>query len=138
MRGIARLLFVTVVAVASFVVALVSFHTVPFSECQVDAIRDPSYQAKLEEEPKVNLTSYHLLLTHNGAPVTGARVCMRANMGGPGRMPGMGTSNAAREVSPGRYELPVRLIMGGPWQVTVVAVEPGRKPVEMPFLIEVT
>jgi hypothetical protein len=138
MRGIARLIFVTGVAVVAFVVALLSFRQVPASECQMDAVSDPAYQAQLEEQPKVNLTTYHVLVTHDDVPVQGAQVCMRADMGGPGRMPGMGTSNLGREVAPGRYEVPVRLIMGGPWQVTVIASERARIPVAMSLLIEVT
>jgi hypothetical protein len=136
-RGIGRLVFVTVVAAVSFVIALVNFRQPPASECQMESISDPSYQVQFEESPEVNLTVYHLLVTRNANPVTGAQVCMRLDMGGRGNMSGMGASNVAKEVSPGRYEIPIRLVMAGYWRGAVIVTEGDRKPVSIPVEIDV-
>jgi len=137
MKGIARLLLVTGVAVVAFTVALASFRQVPARECQMDGVGDASYEVTLEEPPEVNVTVYHLLVKHNGRPVTGAQVCMRADMGGLGRMSGMGASNVAREVAPGRYEVGIRLEMSGHWGGRAVVAEPGRRAAVKPLSIEV-
>ena len=130
-------MFVTAVAAVSFVVALVNFRQPPASECQMESVRDPAYQVQFEESPEVNLTVYHLLVTKGGSPVTDAQVCMRLDMGGRGNMSGMGASNVAREVSPGRYEIPIRLVMAGYWRGMVIVSEPDRKPVGIPLEIDV-
>ncbi len=137
MRGIGRLLFVTAVALVSFVVALVNFRQPPASECQMESIRDPSYAVQIEERLEVNTTVYHLLVSKDGEPVSGAQVCMRVDMGGRGNMSGMGASNLAREVSPGRYEISIRLVMAGYWQGAVIVNEPGLKPVAIPLELDV-
>ena len=138
MRGIGRLVFVSGVAIASFVAAVISFREPPASECQMAAVSNPAYEVRLEEAPEVNLTSYHLLVTRNDQPVQGAVVCMRLDMGGRGNMSGMAASNVAREVSPGRYEVEVRLVMSGPWQGTTIVTEPGQRPVSIPMNVEVS
>ena len=138
MRGIGRLVFVSALAVASFVVALVSFRPPPASECQMESASDPSYRVRLEEPPEVNVTTYHLLVTRDDGPVTGALVCMRLDMGGSGNMPGMVASNEAREVSAGRYAVAIELVMSGRWQGNVIVTEPGRPPVRIPLTIQVS
>ena len=138
MRGIGRLLFVSGVALASFVVALVNFRQPPASECQMESVRDPSYEVQIEEAPEVNLTVYHLLVTRDGEPVTDAQVCMRVDMGGRGNMSGMGASNVAREVSPGRYEISIRLVMAGYWRGAVIVDEGEGKPVGIPLELDVS
>lgn len=138
MRGIARLLLVAGIAVGSFVVALVNYRDPPPRECRMSAVSDPSYEVRFEEQPSVNLTTYHLLVTHDGQPVDGAQVCMRADMGGSGNMSGMGVSNLAHEVAPGRYELSIRLEMGGHWQGVAIITEPGRRPASTPLVLQVT
>jgi hypothetical protein len=138
MRGIARLVFVAGIAIVAFVVALISFRQVPAKECQMSAVRDPSYHVQLEEQPEVNLTTYHVRVTRNDRVVEGALVCMRADMGGLGNMSGMGASNVGRQVGPGRYEVPIRLEMGGHWGGIVIVSEKGRRPVGTPLSLEVT
>ena len=129
---------VSAIAVIAFGVALVSFREPPFSECKVDSTSNPAYEVRLEEPPDVNLTLYHLLVSRGGQPVRGAKVCMRADMGGLGGMSGMGTSNAAREVSPGRYEISIRFEMSGFWQSTVIVDDGRGRPVSIPFDIRVS
>ena len=136
-RGIGRLLFVSGVALVSFVVALINFRQPPASECQMESVGDASYQVQFEESPEVNISTYHLLITKGGSPVTGAQVCMRLDMGGRGNMSGMGASNVAREVSPGRYGIDIRLVMAGYWRGAVIVDEGERKPVAIPIEIDV-
>lgn len=138
MRGISRLVVVAAIAVLAFGMALVSFREPPASECQLDSTSNPAYAARVEEPPEVNLTVYHLLVTRQGQPVRGAKVCMRADMGGLGGMSGMGTSNVAREVSPGRYEVAIRFEMTGFWRSTVIVDDGRGKPVAIPFDLRVS
>lgn len=98
---------------------------------------DPSYSARLVEPPAVNATSYHLAVMHDGAPVEGATVCIRADMGGTGGMSGMGASNVAREVDPGIYEVAIMFPMGGRWRGRIVVQEPGHGAVSTPLAITV-
>jgi hypothetical protein len=135
--GIARLLFVSVLAVLAFALALVSFRQVPVQDCQMPAVADASYRAMLVEPPTVDGTIYHVAVTHNGQPVNGATVCFRADMGGPGGMSGMGVSNLAHQVGPGRYEILLTFQMGGPWQGRIVVEPPGEPAVETKLLIMV-
>jgi hypothetical protein len=137
-RGIGRLLFVTVVAVISFFVALVNFRQPPASECQMESISDASYQVQIEEQPNVNVRVYHLNVTRGGSPVTGAQVCMRVDMGGRGNMSGMGASNVAKEVAPGRYEIAVTLEMAGFWQGAVIVTPRQGKAVGIPLEFRAT
>ena len=126
------------IAVIAFAVAVVSFREPPASECQMDSTTNPAYAARLEEPPDVNLTVYHLLVTRGDQPVRGAEVCMRADMGGLGGMSGMGTSNIAREVAPGRYQISIRFEMSGFWQSTVIVDEGKGQPVAIPFDVRVS
>jgi hypothetical protein len=137
MSGISRLLFVSALAVVAFVVALFSFKEVPASECQGAGQENSAYHVGLEPTPDVNLTVYSLNVQHNGRSVMGARVCMRADMGGSGNMSGMGTSNVAREVSPGKYEIPIRFEMGGHWQGQALISEQGKETIKVPIELEV-
>ncbi len=131
-------MFVSGVAVVSFFVALVNFRQPPASECQMESVSDASYQVQVEEQPDVNVRVYHLLVRRGGSPVTGAQVCMRVDMGGRGNMSGMGASNVAHEVSPGRYEISIRLEMAGFWRGEVIVRPEGRKPVGIPIEFKAT
>jgi hypothetical protein len=136
-RGIWRLTIVTGVALAAFVLALVNFKQVPAKECQMEAVSDSSYSVEFVTPFSVEPTTQTLRVTRSGAPVTGAQVCMRADMGGIGRMSGMGVSDVARETEPGVYDVPVRFEMGGHWDGTVIVARPGSKAVRIPVPIEV-
>lgn len=132
------MIFVSILAVFAFMVALVSFRQVPVRECEMAASPDSSYSASLLEPPTVNGTVYNLAVTHEGAPVHGATVCLRADMGGAGGMSGMGVSNVAREIAPGRYQIDVMFQMGGHWQGRIVVEEPGRRAVQTTLVLMVT
>ncbi len=128
----------TALAVAAFAFALASFESVPAKECQMDGVEDGAYEVSFARPPSVDLTRHEIIVTRGGAPVSGAEVCMRADMGGPGRMSGMGVSDEAREVSRGRYEIPVRFMMSGHWRANVIVKQPGRKDaVRVPVALEV-
>jgi len=99
----------------------------------MSSVRDPAYEVRFEEQPTLNQRVYHLLVSHDGVPVSGAQVCMRANMGGTGNMSGMGVSNLASEVGPGRYELGVTLQMAGPWRGVAIVTEPNKRAVNVPL-----
>lgn len=137
MRGIWRLSLVGALAVVAFVVALVNFKAVPAKECQMDSVRDASYAVEFLTPFSVDPTIQTLRITRNGQLVTGAQVCLRADMGGIGRMSGMGVSDVAHETEPGVYDVPVRFEMGGFWDGTVIVVTGTRKPVKIPIPIEV-
>ena len=138
MTGISRLLAVAAISVVAFAVAVVSFREPPVRECQMESSTNPAYGARLEEPPDVNRSVYHLLVTRNDQPVRGATVCMRTDMGGLGGMSGMGTSNVAREVSPGRYAISIRFEMTGFWRTTVIVDEGQATPVAIPFDLRVS
>ncbi len=137
MRGIWRLTVVSALAVLAFVVALVNFKAVPAKECQMDAVHDPAYAVEFLTPFSVDPTTQTLRVTRAGVPVAGAQVCLRADMGGIGRMSGMGVSDVARETSPGQYDVPVRFEMGGMWQGTVIVDTGTRKPVKIELPIDV-
>ncbi len=133
-----RLAVLTGVGIVAFVAAIASFKTVPASECQMEAISDDDYQVSFAQPPTVDLTSHELIVTRSGGPVSRAQVCLRADMGGAGKMSGMGMSDEAREVSNGRYELPLRFMMGGHWNAQVVVRDPNREDaVSVPLTLQV-
>lgn len=119
----------------AFVVALVSFREPPFRECQIESTSNSAYRARLEEPLDATRTVYHLRVTHQGQPVSRARVCMRADLEG---MSGMGTSNVAREVARGRYEVSIHFEMPGSWRSTVIVDQGQQKPVAIPFDVRVS
>ncbi|HEX3394723.1 MAG TPA: FixH family protein [Acidimicrobiales bacterium] len=136
-RNIWRLSIVFVVGVAAFVVAINKLNQPPFSSCEQASHPDPTYSASIDEDPSVVLTKYHLTVTQNGQPVDRAQVCMRADMGGAGGMSGMGVTSEAVPLAPGKYEVPVRFVMGGPWQGAVLVQRQGADTVEVPIHINV-
>jgi hypothetical protein len=136
-RGIWRLTLVAVVAVVAFGVALVNFRQLPARECQMEAVDDPSYQVELLTPMSVDPTTHTLRVTRDGRPVTGAQVCMRADMGGMGGMSGMGVSDVARETEPGVYDVPVRFEMSGFWNGTVIVSTGTGAPVQVAMPIQV-
>ncbi len=134
-----RLGVVALLAAAAFAFAIASFETVPAEECQMDGVEDGAYRVSFVQPPTVDLTRHEITVTRAGAPVSRAQVCMRADMGGPGRMSGMGVSDEAKEISPGRYEVPVRFMMSGHWRANVIVKERARKEavrVSLPLRVE--
>lgn len=115
--GIWRLGLVSLLAVIAFAVALIGFRDVPASECQMDAAEDRSLRVELLTPPIVDAVGHTIRVDREGAPVTGAQVCMRADLRG---MSALGVSDQAVEDRPGEYVVPVRFERRGTWDATVI------------------
>lgn len=134
MRGIRRLMVVTVLALLGFAAALVRFGQAAEQGCIAEPRPHPDYEIALEAPIEFTKTTYELTVLRNGQPVTGARVCLDAAMGG---MSGMGLSDEGEEVAPGRYELYLPFQMPGPWDASVLVDEPGHDSVALPLSFHV-
>ncbi len=131
-----RLAVVVVVALVGFGAAFVAFGDAARRGCVVEAPRDPSYSAELEEPVRMGETTHVLRVSRDGRPVSGARVCLTVDMVG---MSAMGVGDEAREVAPGRYEVSLHFAMPGPWKGTVLVEEQGAsQEVSVPLTFEVT
>ena len=134
MRGIRRLLLLAGLAVVAFAAALFTFEDGAQQGCATESEPDPAYAVELQNAPSTGEVAYRLSVTRNGEPVTGAEVCLSADMGG---MSGMGVSDDAVEVDPGVYEVEVRFEMAGPWDGTVLVNEGGEESVAVPLAFDV-
>jgi YtkA-like len=98
---------------------------------------DPSYTLTTDSDPnppRVVGTTFHLTVKHNGTAVTGAKVCVAADMP---TMLHAGISETAKEVSGGRYDVDLKFSMDGSWAGTVTIAQPGQRPVSVPLAIQV-
>lgn len=134
MRGIRRLLLLAGVAMVAFAAALFTFDDGAQQGCATETEPDPAYAVALQDPPSTGEVAYRLSVTRNGEPVTGARVCLSAAMGG---ISGMGVSDDAVEVDAGVYEVEVRFEMAGPWDGTVLVNEGGEESVAVPLSFRV-
>lgn len=134
MRGIRRLLAVSVLALIGFAAALVRFGQAAEEGCIAEPQPHPDYEIELVEPIEFTKTSYELIVLRNGEPVTGARVCLDAAMGG---MSGMSLSDEGEEVAPGQYELYLPFQMPGPWDASVLVDEPEHDTVALPLSFHV-
>lgn len=103
-----------------------------------DGKPDPSYSVTMTSDPsppRAEGTTLHLTVRQEGRAVTGARVCLRANMPD---MQHPGVNTMAREASGGSYDARLRFSMPGAWQASVTIAEPGRGAVSVPVTIEVS
>ncbi len=130
-----RLAAVVVIALVGAAAAFVAFRDDARRGCLTEGTRDPAYAAEFEEPPRMDVKAHVLRVTHEGMPVSGARVCLNVDMVG---MSGMGVGNEAREISPGRYEVSLNFAMAGPWEGTVLIEDEGSPPVEVPVSFDVT
>lgn len=131
-----RLATVVVIALAGFVAALVEFDSAAARGCLEQPDRGISYSARFAAPIQTDQSSHVLLLTRDGRAVSGADVCLSTEMEG---MTGMGLSAQARELAPGRYEVPIRFPMAGTWEVIVAAGRQGEAPeVAIPLKVDVT
>ncbi len=98
---------------------------------------DASYSVTTNSDPsppRPEGATFHLTVLHNGAPVTGAKVCVTANMP---TMLHAGISQTAKEVSGGRYDVDLKFSMDGSWAGTVTIAPQGQPAVSVPVAIEV-
>ena len=98
---------------------------------------DDSYSVAVTSEPdppRPEGTTFRLTVRQGGRAVTGAKVCMMADMPS---MEHPGLTTVAKEGSGGRYETVVKFGMGGSWKAGVTIAEPGKPIVVVTVLIEV-
>jgi hypothetical protein len=99
---------------------------------------DPSYTVSVTSDPnppRPDGTIFHLAVRHNGAPVTGAKVCLGADMPDM-QHPGVGT--VAKETTGGVYDEDLKFSMVGSWVASVTIVEPGKDPALVTMVFQVT
>jgi len=146
------ILIVAAVAVVAFVVALLAFRsggsdkttqnvatgdpTAQGSGCDTGK-PDAAYAVAMDPDPnppRAEGTTFHLTVRHDGRPVTGAKVCLVADMT---EMHHEGINNVAKEASGGKYDTTLKFGMRGPYAGSVVVVEPGKAAVSVPVTFQV-
>lgn len=153
--GVSPLLFVGGIAIVAFVVALLAFRGGSGSSQNVatggpvdtvdatsaspcgEGTPDPSYTLTTDSDPnppKPQGATFHLTVRHDGKAVTGAKVCLGADMPA---MQHAGVNKVAKEASGGRYDADLKFSMDGSWVGTVTVAEPGKPVVSIPLAIEV-
>jgi hypothetical protein len=98
---------------------------------------DDSYSVDVDSDPKPPRpegTTFRLTVRQGGRAVTGAKVCVTADMPD---MQHPGLNTVAKEASGGRYDTVVKFGMGGSWRASVTIAEPGKPVVSVTVLIEV-
>ncbi len=98
---------------------------------------DPSYTVDVAanpDPPRPEGTTLLLTVRRGGRPVTGAKVCVAADMPD---MQHPGLTSVARESSAGRYETRIQFAMGGSWRTSVTVAEPDKPVVSIPLTIQV-
>lgn len=99
---------------------------------------DDSYSVAVDADPdppRPEGTTFRLTVRHDGRAVTGAKVCMTAEMPD---MQHPGLNALAKEGSGGRYETVVKFGMGGSWKASVTIAEPGKPVASVTVPIEVS
>lgn len=134
MRRIWRLGVLAAVAVVAFAFAIERFDDAAEDGCAQRAREDASYEARLIDEPRIEVLTYRVAITREGEDVEGADVCLSAYMQG---MSAMATTDAGEEVSPGIYELSLTFEMGGRWSGRVLVAERGRPVAAIPLTLEI-
>lgn len=102
-----------------------------------DGLPDDSYSVTLNsnpDPPRPEATTFRLAVRQGSRPVTGAKVCMSADMPD---MQHPGTNAVAKELSGGRYEARVKFGMGGSWKASVTIAEPEKPVVQVTVFIDV-
>lgn len=98
---------------------------------------DDSYSVAVTSDPdppRPEGTTFRLTVRQGSRAVTGAKVCVSADMPS---MQHPGLTGVAKESSGGRYETVVKFGMGGSWKAGVTINEPGKPIVTVTVLIEV-
>lgn len=99
---------------------------------------DDSYSVAITSDPdppRPEGTTFRLTVRQGSRAVTGAKVCVNADMP---TMQHPGLSGVAKEGPGGRYETVVKFGMGGSWRAAVTINEPGKPIVTLTVPIEVT
>jgi len=102
-----------------------------------DGQQDAGYSVTMTTDPnppRAEGTTFHLVVRHDGKPVTGAAVCLTADMT---EMHHEGINNLATETSGGAYDTRLTFGMRGPYAGTVIVTEPGKAAVAVPVTFPV-
>ncbi len=108
--------------------------------CRVDEVvptDEAGYEVTVSSEPDPPTpqdTSIEVLVQHDGAPVSGAVVCVSANMS---EMNHAGVGGQADELGEGRYGVEVDFGMRGQWSGGILVIEPGQPAASMPVSFNV-
>ncbi|HWF36439.1 MAG TPA: FixH family protein [Solirubrobacteraceae bacterium] len=129
-----RLSVVVLVALAGAIAALVDFSLPGRQGCELTGQQSPSYQARFVEPVSVTQTSHEIMVTRDGSPVARTGLCINTEMIG---MSGMGYSNKARQVGPGRFKVNFQFGMAGTYTGNVVVDEHGNQ-ISIPVKTKVT
>jgi hypothetical protein len=154
--GVSPILIVGGLAIVAFVVAVLAFRGGSGSSQNVSSggqtaatadpaspgecgqgNPDPTYTVAMDSDPtppRSQGATFHLTVRHNGTAVTGAKVCLAAEMP---TMQHAGITKVAKEASGGRYDADLKFSMEGSWAATVTIAEPGKPVVSAPVVIEV-
>jgi len=145
-RRVNPIVIVVGVAVVAFVIAFLAFRggskttkvtaggqisppsTTATSGCPAGNA-DPAYTVTMESDPsppRAEGTTFHLTVRHNGNAVTGATVCVSADMT---EMHHEGITDTAKEVSNGKYDIALKFGMRGPYLASILITERGKPPV---------
>ena len=98
---------------------------------------DPSYSVTVESDPSPPVaegTTFSFTVRQDGEAVTGATVCIEADMPG---MEHPGVFTVASDAEPGSYDAKLELSMTGAWVGSVTIAEPGKQAVSVPLAFEV-
>lgn len=109
----------------------------PAGACGSGTPADPTYAVDVvanPDPPRPEGTTFVFTVRHGGRPVTGARVCVAADMP---EMQHPGLTSVARETSGGRYEARVQFGMGGTWKTSLIVAETDKPVVSVPLTIQV-
>lgn len=98
---------------------------------------DTSYTVSVTSDPdppRPDGTTFHLAVRHNGQPVTGAKVCLGADMPD---MQHPGVNRVATEKAGGVYDADLKFSMVGSWVASVTVLEPGKDPAALTMVFQV-
>lgn len=98
---------------------------------------DESYSVAVAfdpDPPRPEGTTLRMTERQGGRAVTGAKVCVIADMP---TMEHPGLTGTSKELPGGRYESVIKFGMGGSWKASVVIAEPGKAVVSVPLSMEV-
>lgn len=100
------------------------------------AVEGSPYAVTVQSEPdppKPQGTTFEVLVQRDGEPLSGATVCIAADMSG---MSHAGAAAQAEEVAAGQYEMGLKFGMRGTWSGQVLVIDEGTS-VSMPVSFNV-
>lgn len=106
-------------------------------ECGIGTL-DTSYTVSVTSDPnppRPDGTTFHMAVKHNGDPVTGAKVCLAADMPD---MQHPGVNKTAKEQPGGVYDADLKFSMVGSWVASVTIAETGHSPVALTMVFQIT